>query len=45
MKRFLCKRYKYKTFNKLGMETLSNFGFSKDYAGGLIEIVASYKEL
>ena len=41
MKKFLDKRYKYNTLNKLGMEVLGMFTFSKDHARSLNEIMAS----
>ena len=43
IEKILDKRYKYKTLNKLGMEVLGMFTFSKDHARSLIEIIASYK--
>ena len=39
----LDNRYKYNTPNKLGMEFLGMFAFSKDHARSLIEFKASYK--
>ena len=35
------KKYKYNTLNKLGMELLAKFAFSKDHARSLIGIMAS----
>ena len=41
--KILDKRYKHNTLNKLGMETLAKFDFSKDYTRSLIENIANYK--
>ena len=41
--KILDKRYKYNTLNKLGLEVLGMFAFSKYHARSLIEIIASYK--
>ena len=41
--KILDKRYIHNNLNKLGMETLAKFAFSKDHARSLIEIIASYK--
>ena len=38
----LDKRFNYNTPNKLGMETLAKFVWSRDYTRGLIEILACY---
>ena len=40
--KILDKRFKYNTLNKLGMETLAMFVWSRDYTRGVIEILASY---
>ena len=41
--KILDERYKHNTLYKLGMETLAEFIFSKDYTRSLIEILANYK--
>ena len=38
-KNILDKRFKHNTLNKLGMENLAKFAFSKDHAGSLIGII------
>ena len=40
--KFLDKRCKHNTLNKLGIETLAKFAFSKDQARSLIGTIASY---
>ena len=40
--KFLDKRRKHNTLNKLDIETLAKFAFSKDHARSLIGTIASY---
>ena len=40
--KILYKRFKYKTLNKMVMETLTKFAFSKDYTKDLIEIIGHH---